>query len=363
MPPTRVLYDPQTFLRQRVGGISKFFAELIRQFDDHPELEVEPVLRFHRTNNMHAEATLPYRGVSSSPAWLPRGVLYAPWWITGNRGERDVDVVHHTYYDRRFLTRSSSVARVVTVYDMIPELFAGTEHFTASHLAKREFVESADLVICISEATRDDMVATYGDGGGRVSVIPLAVQQGFQPDLDPLPSLPDEYVLYVGYRAGYKDFAVLPQALAALRAEGNTLPLVVVGKPFTSAEGAMLRSLGLEETTINLGLSDADLRRAYSNATVTVQTSRYEGFGLIPLEAMASGCPVIAAEAAAVPEVGADAIRYFTPGTVEELVEHLRDVITDSGLRAHMRSAGLLRATHFSPLRMAQRTAAAYASI
>ena len=207
------------------------------------------------------------------------------------------------------------------------------------------------------------MIATYGELDSDVRVIPLALQEGFAPDLEPLPSLPDEYVLYVGFRAGYKDFAVLPQALAILRSEGLGLPLVVVGQPFTSTEGTILRQLGLEDTTLNLRLSDAELRRAYSNACVTVQTSRYEGFGLIPLEAMASGCTVVAAETSAVPEVGGDAIRYFAPGAVDELVDQLRAVITDGTVQGGMRSAGLRRAADFSPLLMAQRTAEAYASI
>jgi glycosyltransferase involved in cell wall biosynthesis len=359
----RVLYDPQTFLRQRAGGISRFFTELIRQFDAHPELGVDPVIRFRRTNNVHAAESLHHRGVTATPAWLPRGVIYAPWWLTGNRGEGQADIVHHTYYDPRFLRGSTRARRAVTVYDMIPELFAGTEHYTASHLAKREFVEAADLIICISESTRQDLIDVYGVPRGTVTVIPLAVQEGFAPGLEPLSELPASYALYVGFRAGYKDFQLLPRALTSLRTQGIDLPLVVVGEPFSANESRLLRELGMESSTVNVRLSDADLRRAYSNAAVTVQTSRYEGFGLIPLEAMASGCPVVAATAAAVREVGSEAISYFSPGEVDDLVEQLRAVITDESRRKTMRSAGLSRAQLFTPLLMAQRTAEAYSSL
>lgn len=359
----RVLYDPQTFLRQRTGGISKFFAELIRQFDEHPDLGVEPVLRFRRSNNDHLVEALPHRHLTSTPTWVPRGVLYTSWWLTGNRGETSADLVHHTYYDRRFLTATSPRKRVVTVYDMIPELYSGTTHFTATHLAKRDFVEAADLIICISESTRRDLLAIYGEPRSPVIVIPLSVQQCFEPTVAHLPSLPEHYVLYVGFRAGYKDFGILPAALAQLRSDGIDLPLVVVGGSLSASESRLLRQMGLLGSTINLRLSDLELARAYAHATVTVQTSRYEGFGLVPLEAMASGSPVVAADVAAVREVAGDAIRYFTPGDAEGLAEQLRLVVTDDVVGETMRARGVGRARTFSPLRMAQRTADAYSTL
>ena len=276
IPNVKVMVDPQTFLRQRTGGISRLFTELVWEFDETPLLGVNVVLPIRRSNNRHAAEQLAYRGVTASPSWLPRGVLYAPWWVTGNRFRERVDIVHHTYYDGRFFKAPTGTRRVITIYDMIPEHFAGTDLSTSSHLKKREYVKAADLVICISEATRQDLLEAYGELEAQVVVIPLSVQKGFGRKHDPLPNLPSVYALYVGARAGYKDFSLLPKAMSRLKHSGMSLPLVVVGSPFTRAERALVHDLGLDASTFQVRLGDEELRRAYANATLLVQTSRYE---------------------------------------------------------------------------------------
>jgi len=155
----RVTYDAQTFLRQRTGGISRLFIDLVREFDAHESLGVQADLPFRRSNNFYASQTLPSRNIRSTPSWFPRQILYAPWWVNGSRVSSESDIVHRTYYSQRFLGVPKGVKQVTTIYDMIPELFADTDQFTATHLAKREYVQECDLVICISESTRRDMEA------------------------------------------------------------------------------------------------------------------------------------------------------------------------------------------------------------
>ena len=359
----QVVFDAQTFMRQRTGGISRLFTDLVREFDGDSSLGVEATLPFRLSNNRHAADGLADRGLSATPAWLPRGVLYAPWWFRGARPASGYDIVHHTYYSGRFLRVEPRSAHVTTVYDMIPELFAGSDHFTATHLQKRHYVEACDLVICISESTRSDMVSVYGDVAANVHVIPLAVQPGFGPHHDPLPGLPGDYVLYVGARDGYKDFGLLPEALEALAREGLVLPLVVVGKPLSTRETADLSQRGLLESTHVRQLDDADLKRAYAHCSLLVQTSRYEGFGLTPLEGMASGIPVIVARASSMPEVCGEVAQYFTPGDPEDLASVMAATLNDEGLRSDLAVSGPLRAAGFSTYEMARKTASAYKSV
>ncbi len=356
-----VYYDPQTFMRQRTGGISRLFTDLVREFDGNPTLGVTAALPFRISNNEYAARDLPQRNLKSTPSWLPRGVAYAPWWLRGSRLSGNPEIVHHTYYNGRFLSRTTRAKQVTTVYDMIPELFAGTEQFTATHLQKRAYVGTCDLVICISESTRQDMVAIYGDIARRVQVIPLAVQPGFGPGLPRLPGLPQDYLLYVGARKGYKDFNLLPHALREARSVCDVPPLVVVGKAFTPEERRNLARQGCLDSTIQVSLDDEALKRAYSNCTALVQTSRYEGFGLTPLEGMASGAPVVVARASSMPEVGGDIARYFEAGDAGDLARSITEVLDDDGLRAQLRIRGPHWAEGFSVLNMAKRTAAAYA--
>lgn len=290
-PPVRVRYDPQTFLRQRTGGISRLFTDLIASFDGDPSLGVEAELMFRWTNNTYAAEGLSHRGLRKTPDWMPREVLYAPWIIRGLPSSPGADLVHHTYYSRTFLRDVAPARRVCTVYDMIPERFAGSDQFTGSHLAKREYVMQSDLVICISESTRQDLENEYGGVPGTVVVVPSCVGPGFSPGHPPLDGLPSEYLLYVGGRKGYKDFGLLPQAVAQLAARGLEISAFVVGPQFTQSEFEQIKRLGVERLVHQISCSDQELKRAYANATALVQTSRYEGFGMTPLEGMASGTP------------------------------------------------------------------------
>jgi glycosyltransferase involved in cell wall biosynthesis len=359
----RVLYDAQTFLRQRTGGISRLFTDLIQEFDRHPALGVQAAMPFRLSNNSIAARDLGYRGLHSTPLWLPRSVLYAPWWLRGSRVPTGCDIVHRTYYSERFLGVPAGIKQVTTVYDMIPELFTGTDQFTATHLQKRQYVSECDLVICISESTRQDMVAIYGDVARNVRVIPLAVQAGFGPDQEQLPGLPSQYVMYVGARKGYKDFGLLPKALQMLRSQGHEVPLVIVGKPLAAEEEADIARRGLASSTVCVQLTDSELKRAYAHSSALVQTSRYEGFGLTPLEGMASGAPVVVAYASSMPEVGGDVAQYFAPGDAEDLARVMLRSLTDEELRVDLAERGPARAAGFSTAQMARRTAEAYADL
>lgn len=361
--PVRVMYDAQTFLRQRTGGISRLFSDLIATFADTPEMGVDPVLPFRWTNSPIAAQALRSQGIRCTPELLPRGVLYAPAWVRGTPHRQGVDLLHHTYYARRFLQTATGRRRAVTVYDMIPELFQGSPYATGTHLAKRRFVECSDLVICISESTRRDLLDLYGSVSAEVRVVPLSVDTVFAPGLPPLPNVPAECLLYVGGRGGYKDFGLLPKALRALRSEGLVPPVLVVGKPFTRAERTSLDALGLGSQVTQLALSDSDLRRAYSNCSAVIQTSRYEGFGLTPLEGMASGAPVIVADASSMPEVCEDVGVYFQPGDAESLAGAIASLLVDTARRADLSVRGPLRAAHFTPQHTATLTAAAYRDV
>jgi glycosyltransferase involved in cell wall biosynthesis len=94
-------------------------------------------------------------------------------------------------------------------------------------------------------------------------------------------------------------------------------------------------------------VSDAELKALYGNATALLFPSTYEGFGLPPLEAMACGCPVGAADAAAIPEVCGDAALYFDPACVEAMTTSMERLGSDADLRESLRARGRARAASF----------------
>lgn len=355
----RVRYDAQTFMRQRFGGISRHFTSVVAELDAAPDLGVEPVVDFTWTPNAYAVDQLTRHALRSVPGWVPRAAPYGWNWLTASVRHAPVDAVHHTYYSARFFAVPPQARRVVTVHDMIPERLAGTDGFTAGHLAKRRYVEAADLVICVSDATRRDLVELWGEPAAPTVVVPHALGPHFRPGQAPLPSLPGEYLLYAGARRGYKDFALLPDALAALSRAGLAVPLVVAGPSLTRDESAAFTRRGLAPVPL-VNPTDEVLARAMAGAIAVVQTSRYEGFGMTTLEAMGSGVPAVAADVGPMREVGGDVVRYFRRGDSEDLARVLASVVSDDDLREYVARQGVVRAAQFSGRRLAERMAAAY---
>ena len=148
-----------------------------------------------------------------------------------------------------------------------------------------------------------------------------------------------------------------------LKRLGIDIQVVVIGPEFTSEEQGRFASFGVTENFACLNADDVHLRQAYSNATLVIQTSRYEGFGMTPLEAMASGVPVVIADASSMPEVGGDVARYFEAGNAESLAEQTEQLLNDSATRRKLGAAGLSQAAKFSVSSMARRTAEAYREV
>jgi glycosyltransferase involved in cell wall biosynthesis len=360
----RVHIDEQIFAAQRRGGISRYFTELIREFRADPGLGVEPVLPFRYVVNEHLQE-LANPGVRPSPLPdvlnRPR-VLRALNAATRRRSPGDISLVHHTYYFPAELETGAG-ARVCTVYDMIPELFP--EHFSGGnpHQAKRDFVDACDAVLCISETTRADLLRVYGALDKPVVVTHLGVGgEFFTVDADPDPDA--AYILFVGQRGAYKNFAVLLESFAAVAARQPSLDLLCVGGgDFSPAEKSRMAELDLAGRVRHRHVPDAELPGVYARATCFVFPSRYEGFGLPVLEAMAAGCPVVVADTPCLLEVAGTAAAYFPPDDVAALADLLERAAGDPGGGARWRERGRLRAADFSWSRTARQTAEVYRQV
>ena len=196
-------------------------------------------------------------------------------------------------------------------------------------------------VLAISQRTKTDLVELYGLPPEKVSVTPLAYDPAFRPG-----GTRGDYLLLAGSIEERKN-----PLLAADAAQATGRKLVVVGPERDAALVAELRRRGAD---VRGFVSQEELVRLYQEAAALLFPTRYEGFGLPVVEAMAAGTPVIATPDAAVREVGGDAVAYAEPG---DFVEAVQRVLADPEPWSR---AGLERARVFSWEETARRTVAVY---
>lgn len=196
----------------------------------------------------------------------------------------------------------------------------------------RKAVDSAHRIITISEFSRSE-IARLAGGAGKLKVIPLAVDPGFNKSYEPRP-IPDDYLLFVGNLKPNKNLGNLLRAFARIAGHFPDLKLYVVGRVegFMNPDNefqSLLQSLPEGRVKVVGEVSFSDLKNYYANAKLFVFPSRYEGFGLPLLEAMTFGLPIVSSSAGPLKEVGGDSVRYFDPENVVEMAETIREALVN----------------------------------
>jgi alpha-1,3-rhamnosyl/mannosyltransferase len=238
---------------------------------------------------------------------------------------------------------------VLTVHDLSfarePDLMPRKDRLVFRTVVPRS-ARRADRLIAVSERTKEDLTDLYGIPEQKITVIPHGVDPMFQPG-ERLGE--GGYLLVVGAIQRRKD----PRA-AVDAANELGMPVVLVGPEREPSLARQLRELGAE---LRGYVDHKELASLYRNASALVVPSRYEGFGLPVLEAMASGTPVVAAPDPALVEVAGDAAVFADQGDLSGAILHALD------RRRELREAGLLRVRRFSWAEAARRTIEVYRSL
>lgn len=278
--------------------------------------------------------------------------------------EHHFDVIHPTHvsaYD--LLPHIGNTPLVTTVHDMTHELFPDSfPQWDPTAVRKQEYSRLSDRIIAISECTKKDLVEICGIEPERVDVVHHGNSLILPADAATRPmDLPENYVLFVGKRPGYKNFDIFLHAFAEIAAQERELHLICAGGgAFSPAELELADKLHLRGRVQQRWVTDEELAILYNRCAVFVYPSAYEGFGLPLLEAFACGAPVLCANASCFPEIAANGADYFPADDAAAMVTCMQRVLGSSGYAQNLRARGAERLTHFSWQRCAQETLQTY---
>lgn len=325
--------DDLIYALQRSGGASVYWREMTARLAEDPRLRVS-----------HVAAARRKRGL---PAFSRADVFHSSHFrICAAGGARNVSTVHDLNYELG--------------------LVAGGVGARLNLLERRASYFTAAALVCISENTRRDLLTVYPGLRGRCPVhvihhgVSLPRLEGGEPGFA---AQGTPFLLYVGARKGYKNFATALEGYHASGVWRDGVRLVCTGEPLDEAERAQVAGMGLGDAVAVAGhCSKEELFAMYRSAHCLLYTSTYEGFGLPPLEAMAAGCPVVASRASSIPEVVDEAGILVEPTSRDEVARAIL-ALQDRPLRAELVAKGKARARLFSWEESARKHAEVYLSV
>jgi len=369
----KVLLDYFIFDGTTAGGIYRYFYHLIEQSKKMPELEYILGCLFGESVDGKNELglipkTFPrstHTGLNQTTRELTRAVniLYSLSKMSFSK----YDILHPTYATLYFpmVTNRIKTPLAFTVYDMIPELFP--EYRTKSKTQsrkKRYLCEKADILFAISEQTKTDLINTFGIAPEKVKVTYLA--GGFMTNVvqeDLKSRLPSKYILFIGWRKGYKNFERFFRAILPLLQNDLELNLVCTGPGFNEHEKHLFQSHFMESRVWHHFANDDEFYTLYHGAEAFIFPSLYEGFGIPVLEAFSCECPAIVSHSSSLIEVGGEAVEYFDPHSEESIRNSVQRVIYNPDLKTTLKQKGIERLKLFNWQKTAQATYEGYCSI
>jgi glycosyltransferase involved in cell wall biosynthesis len=310
-----------TLVPGELGGSETYVRELLRALGRVGELEYKvllPPAAPTASEGLPAEIASEYRLAQSA---LQRVVAMGTAAVRPGPLRARLDDVRVVHYPLTIRIPPVEQPSVVTLHDVqhldLPGMFPRSERRFRS-VAWHRSASGAQRVIVMSEFVRSRAVEKLGLDPERLRVIPLGLDHD---ELQPGTGEREPFLLYPARRWPHKNHERLFEAFALLRRKRPELRLVLTGGGDFSDVPAGVEARG--------HVARSEVVSLMQRASALVFPSLYEGFGLPPLEAMACGCPVASSNAAALPEVVADAARLFDPHDPEAIADAVRDVLAD----------------------------------
>ncbi len=268
------------------------------------------------------------------------------------------DVYHYPCFDLPIVRLSQAVVTCHDIEPLVtPHLFARKIVLYYKFFSKR--LRSLKNIITISGKTATDLVEIIGIERRRIQVIYFGVDECFRPVVDDRQLrdlrrrfvLPDDYILYVGNTMPHKNLERLILAFSRISSDFPDVCLVIAGAAdrYRNQVRQFVTDSHLENQVIFLdSISEEDLPLLYSDCRLFAFPSLYEGFGLPVLEAMACGAPVLASDAASLPEIVGEAGLLVSPLDTKGMANGLSRILADKSLADNLSQAGIQRAADFT---------------
>ena len=353
-------------------GIGTYIRNLLRQLA-RIDRDTEYVLLCREADlGIAAQLGPNFRSVREpSPNYSLREQIHVPWVL---RRERP-DVYHAPHYVLPPAVRCRSV---VTIHDcihlMFPQYLPNRAAYAYARTSMWAAARRSDRILTVSEASKRDILSLFNVKPEKIVVVYNAIDEHFSttPSEEHVARVRERYqldhkfVLYVGNIKPHKNLVRLIEAFSELRRTHDDLKLLIIGDEISKLP-ALRRAVHrhkLHKYVRFLGyLKDDTLTVLYRLASVFVFPSLYEGFGLPPLEAMASGTPVVTSNVSSLPEVTGDAAVLVDPYDVDSIGNGMRRILDDPQLAEALRIKGLKRAREFSWERSVEKTQRVYREV
>lgn len=353
-----VYLDNIIFSLQKAGGISVYWMELIKRIIPQKGISLNFIESESANDNIFRKKLILFNhNIIKSKINNAFFSRYLPIRV---KSKAPFFIFHSSYFR---VCKSRNAINIATIHDCTYELYGSGLGKLINIFQKKYLLRHAEVIICISNNTKKDLLYFYPwVNAKKIKVVYQSAGNEFYPLDDPqfFDGMSEilrnrNYLIYVGSRAGYKNFDVLVEAMEQLP---DYSLLVIGGGEMNSLEIAKVKNI--QERLVHVkSVSSEELNLYYNYAFSLVYPSKYEGFGIPLLEAMKAGCPVISTNFSSIPEVAGDSALLMCEASANEIVESVKK-LEDENARKKFIELGFSRASNFSWDRCSRETIKIY---